>query len=249
MQESKRETPAVVNFGDKMRFIGVQGMAKMPLSPQNTAHQLKRIIGRKFSDLSLQSDMKKLPFSISEGPDGGCLINVQYCNEPCSFTPEQVMAMILVDLKKIVEADGGIHVSDCVLAVPTYFNEDGRAAMLDAAAIAGLKCLRLINETTATALAYSIYKTDLPETEAVNVAFVDVGHSSTQVSIISLKKGGMQIRSHAWDQNLGGRDVDETLFDHFCAEFKAKNKIDIASNKKASFKLRVAIEKVRVGVV
>lgn len=244
-QESKRETPAVVNFGEKMRFVGVAGMAKFSLSPQNTVHQLKRIIGRKFSDPQLQMDIQKLPFSVTEGPDGGCLINVTYCNEPCSFTPEQVMAMILVDLKHIVETDAHITVSDCVLAVPTYFDEAGRHAMLNAATIAGLKCLRLINETTATALAYGIYKTDLPDTEAINVAFVDVGHSATQVSIVLLKKSGMQVRSHSWDQNLGGRDVDEVLFNHFCAEFKAKHKIEIASNKKASFKLRQAIEKLK----
>ena len=91
------------------------------------------------------------------------------------------MAMLLVDLKKIVETEAGTTVTDCVIAVPTYYNEAERYAMLNAASIAGLNCLRLINENTATALAYGIYKTDLPDTDAVNVAFVDMGHSSTQV--------------------------------------------------------------------
>lgn len=244
-KESKRETPAVVNFGEKMRFIGTDGSAKFSLSPQNTVHQLKRLIGKKFSDPQLQLDISKLPFSVTEGPDGGCLINVTYCNEPTSLTPEQVFAMLLVDLKKIVETEAGPVSSDCVIAVPTYFTEPERYAILNASTIAGLNCLRLINETTATALAYGIYKTDLPETEAVNVAFVDVGHSATQVSIALLKKSGLVIRSHAWDRNLGGRDIDEVLFDHFCEEFKQKNKIDIRANKKASFKLRVGIEKLK----
>ena len=153
------------------------------LSPQNTVHQLKRIIGKKFSDPDLQADIAKLPFSVTEGPDGNCLINVQYCNERVSFSPEQIMAMILVDLKKIVETEAGTTVTDCVLSVPTYFNEAERYAMLNASSIAGLNCLRLINENTATALAYGIYKTDLPDTDPVNVAFVDMGHSSTQVLV------------------------------------------------------------------
>jgi heat shock protein 4 len=185
-KESKRETPAVVNFGDKMRFIGTDGAAKFSLSPQNTVHQLKRLVGKKFADPQLQLDISKLPFSVTEGPDGGCLINVTFCNEPASFTPEQIVAMILVDLKRIVEAEAGSLVSDCVIAVPTYFTgiclslsktalncmnadhewpccaESERYAMLNASAIAGLNCLRLINENTATALAYGIYKTDLP---------------------------------------------------------------------------------------
>lgn len=126
-KESKRETPAVVNFGDKMRYIGTDGAAKFSLSPQNTVHQLKRLVGKKFADPQLQKDIAKLPFSVTEGPDGGCLINVTYCNEPASFSPEQVLAMVLVDLKRIVEVEAGTAVTDCVLAVPTYFTGE-RAA-------------------------------------------------------------------------------------------------------------------------
>jgi len=244
-KESKRETPAVVNFSDKMRFLGTDGSAKMGMAPANTVHQLKRLLGRKFKDPSVQADIAKMPFSVTEGPDGGCLINVQFLNEPHTFTPQQLVAMVLVDLKKIAEAESGVPPVDCVLSVPIYYGEAERYAMLNAAQIAGLNCLRLINENTATALAYGIFKTDLPENEPVHVAFVDVGHTSTQVSVVSLKKTGLTVRSHAWDSNLGGRDLDELLFQHFCAEFKAKNKIDIAANKKASFKLRTALEKVK----
>lgn len=244
-KESKRETPSVVNFGDKMRFMGTDGAGKFSLAPQNTAHQLKRILGKKFSDPQLQKDIALLPFSVTEGPDGGCLINVTYCNEPASFTPEQVMAMLLVDLKKIVEMEAGTVVTDCVLAVPTYFTEEERYAMLNASSVAGLNCLRLMNETTATALSYGIYKTDLPDDVAVNVAFVDIGHTSIQVSIVALKKTGLVVKSHAWDRNLGGRDIDGALFNHFCDEIQAKHKMDVRSNKRASFKLRLAIEKLK----
>ena len=117
--------------------------------------------------------------------------------------------------------------------------------MLNAASVAGLNVLRLLNETTATAVAYGIYKTDLPEASPVHVAFVDVGHSATQVSIVAFKRSGLAVKSHAWDRDAGGRDLDELLFDHFVAEFKAKTKLDVSANAKAAFKLRAAVEKMK----
>lgn len=170
-----------MNFGEKMRFLGTDGLAKQGLAPQNTVSQLKRLLGRKFAEPSVQADLQKLPLSVVEAPDGGCLINVQFLNEPAQFTPEQCMAMVLVDLKGIAAAETGMPPVDCVITVPVYYSEPQRWAMLGAASIAGLNCLRLMNENTATALAYGIFKTDLPEAEPVHVAFVDVGHSSTQV--------------------------------------------------------------------
>jgi hypothetical protein len=180
-KESKRETPSCISFGEKMRFLGTDGAAKISMNPKNTVNQLKRLIGKKFKDPQVQTDISKLPFSVTEGPDGGLLVNVMYCNERHSFTPEQLMAMVLVDLKKIAEAEGGIPVVDCCISVPAFYTEAERYAMLAAASTAGLNTLRLINETTATAIAYGIYKTDLPETDPVNVAFVDIGHAATQV--------------------------------------------------------------------
>jgi heat shock protein 4 len=188
-KESKRETPSLVNYGERMRFLGTDGAGKMALSPQNTVHQLKRIIGKKFSDPQVQADISKLPFTVKEAPDGGVQIEVMYCNERTTFSPEEVMAVVLVDQKRIAEAEAGITVTDCVISVPTFFTEPERHAMLSAAQIAGLNCLRLINENTATALAYGIYKTDLPDDVAINVAFVDVGHTSTQVRCLMGEEG------------------------------------------------------------
>jgi heat shock protein 4 len=180
-KESKRETPSCISFGDKMRFMGTDGAAKISMNPKNTVHQLKRLIGKRWADPEVQADVAKLPFSVTAAPDGGILVNVMFCNERQSFTPEQLMAMVLVDLKKIAEAEGGIPVVDCCISVPAFYTEQERYAMLAAASTAGLNCLRLINETTATAIAYGIYKTDLPETDPVNVVFVDIGHAATQV--------------------------------------------------------------------
>lgn len=244
-KESKRETPSVVSFGDKMRFLGTDGYAKISMNPKNTVNQLKRLLGKKYDDPYVQTDIAKMPFKITKADDGGLLVHVMYCNEQQAFTPEQLMAMVLVDQKKIAESEQGTIVTDCVVSVPTYYTEAERYAMLNATQIAGVNCLRLMNETTAAALAYGIYKTDLPETEPVHVAFVDIGHTAMQVSIVAFKKGQLQVKSHAWDRNLGGRDFDEVLFEHFCKEFMEKNKLDVKSNAKACFKLRLQLEKMK----
>ena len=179
--ESKRETPALVSFGDKMRFVGVEGAARLMMNVKNTVSLVKRLIGYKFNDPVVQKDLNSLMYKVEEGPDGGCLIEAMYLNEKRKFTPEQVVAILLKDLKRIAEEEQGSVVTDCVISVPVFFTEAQRYAMLSASNLAGLKCLRLMNEPTATALAYGIFKTDLPEEVPVNVAFVDVGNASLQV--------------------------------------------------------------------
>lgn len=179
--ESKRETPALVCFGDKQRFLGTAGAATSMMNPKNTISQIKRLIGRPFSDPELQQDLKALPFSVTEGPDGFPLINARYLGETKSFTPTQVMGMVFSNMKTIAEKNLNAAVVDCCIGVPIYFTDLQRRAVMDAATIAGLHPLRLMHETTATALAYGIYKTDLPENEQLNVAFIDIGHASMQV--------------------------------------------------------------------
>lgn len=243
--ESKRETPAIVCFGDKQRFLGTAGAASSMMNPKNTISQIKRLIGRQFSDPELQRDIKVLPFSVTEGPDGYPLINAQYLGEMRSFTPTQVLAMVLSDLKIIAEKNLNSAVVDCCIGIPVYFTDLQRRAVLDAATIAGLHPLRLIHETTATALAYGIYKTDLPENDQLNVAFVDIGHASMQVCIAGLKKGQLKILAHSFDRSLGGRDFDEVLFQYFASKFKAEYKIDVTQNARASLRLRAACEKLK----
>ncbi|KAK4482025.1 hypothetical protein RD792_012947 [Penstemon davidsonii] len=243
--ESKRETPSLVCFGDKQRFLGTAGAATSMMNPKNTISQIKRIVGRQFSDPELQRDLKSLPFSVSEGPDGYPLIHARYLGETKTFTPTQVLGMVLSDLKIIAEKNLNAAVVDCCIGVPVYFTDLQRRAVLDAATIAGLHPLRLIHETTATALAYGIYKTDLPENEPINVAFVDVGHSSLQVCIAAFKKGQLKVLAHSFDRSLGGRDFDEALFQHFAAKFKEEYKIDVYQNARACLRLRAACEKLK----
>lgn len=243
--ESKRETPAVVCFGDKQRFIGTAGAASTAMNPKNAISQIKRFIGRKFSDPELQRDIQTLPFNVTEGPDGFPLIHARYLGEQKVFTPTQILGMVLSNLKGIAEKNLNSAVVDCCIGIPVYFTDLQRRAVLDAATIAGLHPLRLIHETTATALAYGIYKTDLPENDQLNVAFVDVGHASMQVCIAGYRKGQLKILAHSFDRSLGGRDFDEVLFQHFAEKFKEEYKINVLENARACLRLRAACEKLK----
>ncbi|KAG2722955.1 hypothetical protein I3760_02G151100 [Carya illinoinensis] len=243
--ESKRETPAVVCFGDKQRFIGTAGAASTMMNPKNAISQIKRLIGRQFNDPELQRDLKSFPFSVTEGPDGYPLIHARYLGEAKTFTPTQLLGMVFSNLKAIAENNLNAAVVDCCIGIPVYFTDLQRRAVLDAATIAGLHPLRLLHETTATALAYGIYKTDLPENDQLNVAFVDIGHASMQVCIAGFKKGQLKILSHSFDRSLGGRDFDEALFQHFAAKFKEEYKIEVLQNARACLRLRAACEKLK----
>jgi len=245
-KESKRETPAVVSFGTKQRAIGCDGSSAQSMNPKNTVFGLKQLIGKQFKEATVQNELPYLPFKVKEGPDGGCLVNVMYRNEQVSLTPERLMAMVLTDLKQIAESEmKGETVKDCVVSIPNYYTERERSAMLDAVEIAGLRCLRLIPDTTAAALSYGIYKTDLPENDPVNVAFVDVGHSSLQVCITAFKKGKMTVLSQTYSKEVGGRAFDNVLFDHFTKKFLEENKLDVKSHAKGSLRLRKELVKVK----
>ncbi|CAH9052891.1 unnamed protein product [Cuscuta europaea] len=244
-EESKRETPAIVCFGEKQRFLGTAGAASSMMNPKSTISQIKRLIGRQFSDPELQRDLKSLPFSVTAGPDGYPLIHARYLGEMKTFTPTQVLGMVLSNLKSIAEKNLNAAVVDCCIGIPIYFTDLQRRAVIDAATIAGLHPLRLFHETTATALAYGIYKTDLPETDPLNVAFVDIGHASMQVCVAAFKKGQLKILAHSFDRSLGGRDFDEALFQHFASKFKDEYKIDVLQNARACLRLRAACEKLK----
>merc|ERR1740138_1169736 len=148
-------------------------------------------------------------------------------------------------LQAIAELDQGSPVTDVVVSVPSYFTDAERHSMLDAAKIAGLNCLRLMNDCTAAALSYGIYKTDMPTDKETNVAFVDCGASDTTVSIVSFVKGKLTVKATACDRHFGGRDFDMILAKHFAAEWKEKHNIDALSNKKAMYRLLTAAEKTK----
>ncbi|KAK9064183.1 hypothetical protein SSX86_015563 [Deinandra increscens subsp. villosa] len=241
--ESKRETPAVVSFGEKQRFLGSAGAAFATANPTSTISQIKRLIGKLYKEV--EGDLKLLPFATSEGPRGGILIELQYLKTKWTFTPVEILGMLLKHLKQITEKNLESAVVDCVIGIPSYFTDLQRRMYLDAALIAGLKPLRLIHDGTAIALGYGMYKTDFSESGPTNVMFVDIGHCDTQVTLAAFEPGEMKILSHSFDPNLGGRDFDEVLFHHFAAQFNEKYKIDVKANARASVRLRASCEKVK----
>ena len=172
---------------------------------------------------------------------------VSYLGKREKFTATQIVAMFLTKLKGTASAELKLPVSDVVLSCPVWFTDAQRRAIIDAADVAGLKCLRLINDTTATALGYGITKLDLPgpEEQPRRVVFVDIGHSNYTASVVEFRKGELAVKATAWDRHFGGRNFDKALVDHFAKEFKEKFKIDINENAKARFRVLAGVEKLK----
>lgn len=165
--------------------------------------------------------------------------------EPHTFTPEQVCAMYFGKLKADTEKEIGGKFHDVVISCPGWWNDAQRNALIGAAQVAGLNVLRLIHETTAVALQYSIFKQDLPEKDAQHVMFVDIGHSQLSVCIAALTKKELHVVASAYDPQLGGRNFDDILVDHFVAEFNHKFKVDARTNPRALLRIRAACEKLK----
>ena len=167
--------------------------------------------------------------------------------EKQKFTATQLVSMFLNKVKATASAELKLPVSDIVISVPAWFTDVQRRAIMDAAEIAGLKLLRLINDTTATALGYGIPRQDLPtaEEKPKRVCFVDIGHSDYTCSIVEFKKGELAVKSTAYDRHFGGRDFDKALIQHFAKEWKEKYKIDINTNPKALVRVAAACEKMK----
>ncbi|CAN6173292.1 unnamed protein product [Urochloa humidicola] len=245
--ESKRESPAAVAFSHNARLIGSHAAsASASHAPFSSVKRL--ILGATGRDpaASLLRDIPRLPFPVSV--DGGAaVVHADHVGRRIALSPTHLLSMLLAYLKQLAEADlGGAPVADCVISVPCYFTQAQRRAYLDAAAVAGLSPLRLMHDLAATALGYGLYRSDLGGAGGPShVAFVDVGQCDTQVAVVAFHASGMRVLSHGFDADLGGRDFDEVLFEHFAEEFRDRYKIDVVGNVKASMRLRAACEKAK----
>ncbi|KAG0222758.1 heat shock protein 70 family [Mortierella sp. GBAus27b] len=244
---SNRFTPSLVSFGPKQRYLGETAKTQEISNFKNTASSLKRIIGRTFADKEVQEIEKQYLTAPIVDVNGQLALKVNYQGQETTFTTTQIYAMYLTKLKEITANETKAPVSDCVIAIPSWYTDVQRRAVLDAAEIAGLNPLRLINDSTAIALGYGITKTDLPEDKEKprNVCFIDVGHSSYTVSVVSFVKGQLTVKSRAFDKHFGGRDFDRMLVDHFAAQFKTKYGIDVKSNGKALIRLMTGCERLK----
>ncbi|XP_068228279.1 97 kDa heat shock protein isoform X2 [Palaemon carinicauda] len=244
---SLRPTPSCISFGEKNRILGVAAKNQMTTNMKNTLCGFKRLLGRNYRDPKVQAELSRLHYRVVEQPDKSVGIVVRYLNEEQTFNPTQITAMLFTKLKHTAEQALGIKVNDVVIGVPCYFTDSERRAVLDSAFIAGLNVLRLMNETTAVALAYGIYKQGLPEPEEKprNVVFVDFGNSCLQVCAVAFNKGKLKMLSTSADYNCGGRDIDYLLAVQFANDFKSRYKIDATTNPRAWLRLLTEVEKLK----
>jgi len=239
--QGNRTTPSYVAFTDTERLIGDAAKNQTAMNPTNTVFDAKRLIGRKFEDQDVQSDMKHWPFKvISDG--GKPKIEVEYKNESKTFYPEEISSMVLTKMKETAEGYLGNTVSNAVITVPAYFNDSQRQATKDAGTIAGMNVLRIINEPTAAAIAYGLDKKVGSER---NVLIFDLGGGTFDVSILTIEDGIFEVKSTSGNTHLGGEDFDNRMVNHFAQEFKRKHKKDLQSNKRALRRLRTACERAK----
>ncbi|KAJ4418609.1 adenyl-nucleotide exchange factor sse1 [Neurospora sp. IMI 360204] len=243
---SNRATPSLVGFGPKSRYLGEPAKTQEISNLKNTVGCLKRLAGRSLNDpdVAIEQQFISAPLVDINGEVGA---EVTYLGEKRQFTSTELIAMFLSKIKQTTQAEVKVAVQELVMSVPAWFTDKQRRSILDAAEIAGLRPLRLINDTTAAALGWGITKLDLPgpEEKPRRVAFVDVGYSNYTCSIVEFKKGELSVKATACDRHFGGRNFDKALLDHLHKEFLGKYKIDIFTNPKAVCRVLAAAEKLK----
>jgi L1 cell adhesion molecule like protein len=240
--QGNRTTPSYVAFTDTERLIGDAAKNQVAMNPHNTVFDAKRLIGRRFDDPGVQSDMKHFPFKVICAEGNKPKMQVDYKGETKTFSAEEVSSMILTKMKETAEAFLGKTVKDAVVTVPAYFNDSQRQATKDAGTISGMNVLRIINEPTAAAIAYGLDKKGHGER---NVLIFDLGGGTFDVSILTIEDGIFEVKSTAVDTHLGGEDFDNRMVNHFLAEFKRKHKKDMSTNPRAVRRLRTACERAK----
>ncbi|RKP31204.1 heat shock protein 70 [Metschnikowia bicuspidata] len=243
---SNRSTPSLVGFGIKNRFIGESAKNQQISNIKNTVANFKRTLGLNSADPDLAVDQKFSSAPLVDNSAGQVSAKVRFLGEQQVFTVTQLTAMFLSKIKDITAKETKANVTDICLSVPVWYTEKQRRAAADACKIAGLNPVRIVNEVTAAAVGYGVFKqNDLPEDEPKKVAFIDIGHSSYQVSIAAVKRGELKILGSAYDKHFGGRDFDYAIANHFAEEFKTKYKFDVRENAKAFARVVTASERVK----
>ncbi|MSR18417.1 MAG: molecular chaperone DnaK [Phycisphaerales bacterium] len=234
--QGQRTTPSVVGFTEKGdRLIGQPARHQQVTNPKNTVFSIKRFMGRRHDEV--QHEEKIVPFTVEGGPTDLVKVNIR----GRSFTPPEISAMILQELKKVAEDYLGEKVDRAVITVPAYFNDSQRQATKDAGEIAGLKVERIINEPTAAALAYGLEKK-----KNARIAVFDLGGGTFDVSILDVGDGVFEVLSSNGDGHLGGDDFDQKLIDHIAEDFRKHEGIDVRKDPMALQRLKEAAEKAKI---
>tara|TARA_Y100001958_G_scaffold160079_1_gene165976 strand:+ start:12647 stop:14521 length:1875 start_codon:yes stop_codon:yes gene_type:complete len=237
--QGNRTTPSYVSFTDNERMIGEGAKSQVSVNGENTVFDAKRLIGKKYSDKTVQCDMKHMTFKIKEKGDKP---QVYVPIKDKLFNPEEISAMVLGKMKDVAESYLGEKVTDAVITVPAYFNDSQRQATKDAGTIAGLNVLRIINEPTAAAIAYGLDKKDEGEK---NILICDTGGGTHDISLLTLDEGIFEVKATAGDTHLGGEDFDTRLVEFCESEFLRKNKGIESISAKGRRRLRTACERAK----
>ena len=235
--EGARTTPSIVGFTDDERLVGQAAKRQAVTNPENTLFAIKRLIGRRYTDPTVEKDKKMVPYSIVEGENGDAWLQAK--GE--KYSPSQVSAIILQKMKETAESYLGEDVIEAVVTVPAYFNDAQRQATKDAGKIAGLNVLRIINEPTAAALAYGLDKSG-----GKTIVVYDLGGGTFDVSILEIDDGLFEVKSTNGDTFLGGEDFDMRIVEYLAAEFKKETGVDLTKDKMALQRLKEAAEKAKI---
>ena len=237
--QGNRITPSYVAYTeDGERLVGESAKNQAAINPTNTAFSVKRLIGRKFNEDTVQNDKKLLPYEITN-KDGKPYIRLSVNGDLREFAPEEISSMVLGKMRDIAEAFLGQDVKHAVITVPAYFNDSQRQATKDAGAISGLNVLRIINEPTAAAIAYGLDKKGQGEK---NILVFDLGGGTFDVSLLTIDNGVFEVVATSGDTHLGGEDFDQRTMDYLIKLFKKKTDKDVSNNKHAIQKLRREVE-------
>ncbi|KAK4489761.1 hypothetical protein RD792_000398 [Penstemon davidsonii] len=242
--QGNRTTPSCVSFTDTLRHVGDAAKNQAAMNPTNTVFGAKRLIGRKFNDISYLVDIS-WPFKVIPGPGNKPIIVVTYKGEEKHYAAEEShpwYSILLIKTKEIAEAHLGSTVKNAVVTVPAYFNDSQRQTTKDAGLIAGLNVMRIVSEPTAAAIAYGLDK-KATSAGGKNVLIFDLGGGTFDVSLLNIEEGTFEVKATAGDTLLGGEDFDNRMLKHFVREFKTKNEMDISGKPRALRKLRTACER------
>ncbi|ROW05768.1 hypothetical protein VMCG_05262 [Cytospora schulzeri] len=236
--EGARTTPSVVAFAeDGERLVGVAAKRQAVVNPENTLFATKRLIGRKFTDIEVQRDIKEVPYKIIQHTNGDAWVSSRGQN----YSPSQIGGFVLQKMKETAESYLSKPVKNAVVTVPAYFNDSQRQATKDAGQIAGLNVLRVVNEPTAAALAYGLEK----EADRV-VAVYDLGGGTFDISVLEIQNGVFEVKSTNGDTHLGGEDFDIHLVRHMVQDFKKTSGLDLSGDRMAIQRIREAAEKAKI---
>jgi heat shock protein 5 len=240
-EQGNRITPSYVAWSDEgERLIGDSAKNQATINPENTVFDVKRLIGRKYSDKSVQADKKLFPYKIVSKDDKP-YVEVIVEGKPRQFAPEEVSAMILSKMREIAETYLGKEIRHAVVTVPAYFNDAQRQATKDAGTISGMSVQRIINEPTAAAIAYGLDKKGGEK----NILVFDLGGGTFDVTLLTIDNGVFEVLATNGDTHLGGEDFDQRVMQYFIKMLKKRDNVDITSDKRALQKLRREVERVK----